>query len=716
MKNARSTRASCEIIGEITLFAIAVASVSIIFTQVSSIPAPADTTDVTIIGKIENGYPVFDLQRGESLGLDTHFILTVAGWEKSIFLQNDLANHEWEIGDRIVLPVEVPNGIEAEAIIVDVKTNSIVFSGVLQEGFTTRFKGGLWHFDEPIWNRIPDEVIDSSGNNNHGVAIGDANIINGILQPQNVKCNNSGYFDGYLDAVKVKTSWTLNITKMITIEAWMKPQVPEFISDIVGVSGTFGYTPYIIHVTGDIFAIVSEDYQKGGLLSTVAIDDEGIVSYCKNLTLGKSTGSNVCQPKITQMTEKTYLVSYIDNKYLVTLKAVNISNTGDIEYKNQLVFTEKSSTNQPNRLGLQKITDNICAIAYWTPTNGGLIKTVSVSPAGMITNTGNMIQFDPASSGDKSRSPFFIHVFGDVFALAYCGPSNHGVLKTFNITSTGNITYTGKMVEFDALSGYEPCLIQVSNNVFALAYRNNMSYGIVKTFKIFNNGSVTPTGNTMAFENILKCYDPYIIYAEEDMYIIVYSSGSTSQSSAKGYFITLRLEPNGVINPLGSRTQFEVPDGETCHYPIIINVENELYAISYTGPIAHTGYLITILIGPHGRGIYKGDSYQIYANMTMVEGYIDGFRVSYYNNSIGLHWHHFALTYNGMTIRLYMNGTVVNETSYPYHRINLTRSPLYFGRFYCGFIDEIAIYDKVLTQEQIRNHFMYPGIPELVPF
>ena len=84
--------------------------------------------------------------------------------------------------------------------------------------------------------------------------------------------------------------------------------------------------------------------------------------------------------------------------------------------------------------------------------------------------------------------------------------------------------------------------------------------------------------------------------------------------------------------------------------------------------------------------------------MTMVEGCINNVYVSYYNNSLGLSWHHFALTYDGMSIRLYVDGTKVNETSYPYHRIKLTKEPLYFGRYYCGFIDEIAIYDKALTQ------------------
>ena len=54
-------------------------------------------------------------------------------------------------------------------------------------------------------------------------------------------------------------------------------------------------------------------------------------------------------------------------------------------YVNQLKFTEESDRNTPNRLSLQKITDNLCAIAYWTPINGGILKTVQVSSTGKIT-------------------------------------------------------------------------------------------------------------------------------------------------------------------------------------------------------------------------------------------------------------------------------------------------------------------------------------------
>jgi hypothetical protein len=99
--------------------------------------------------------------------------------------------------------------------------------------------------------------------------------------------------------------------------------------------------------------------------------------------------------------------------------------------------------------------------------------------------------------------------------------------------------------------------------------------------------------------------------------------------------------------------------------------------------------------------------------MTMAEGYINGVYVSYISNSLGEHWYHYALVYNRQNITLYINGVAVAQTNYT-QRIDVTDKPLYFGRFYCGYLDEIAIYDRALTQEQILNHYQNPGIIDIL--
>ncbi|HWR27287.1 MAG TPA: LamG domain-containing protein [Candidatus Thermoplasmatota archaeon] len=718
MKTPRTTKAVSQIISEILLLAIAIISVSIIYTQVLGAPGPQDTANVTIIGKIEDGHPVFDLQRGESLERDTKIYINIAGgYNKSIysldqlFMQNFIGNQVWNIGEQIVLPSENLTGYggpQVEGTIVDAKTNAIVFWGILQEGIITGHKGGTWHFDEDHWNlNISNEVKDSSGNKNHGIAKNNAIIINGTTQPSNVAHNNSGYFNVLKDAyVRVPSSWSLNISDAITVEAWMKPQLLPPILDIVDLEEKFGYTPYIIYVGGDCYAIVSEDQGKRGTLQTVFIDPEGGITNKSVEYFGNSQGSILLRPMITQMTDSMYLVSFnskIGGNLYIHLRTYNISTDGSIEYTGyELVFQDyTSSANQPNRASLQKITDKLYAIAYWVPNYGGILKTLTISPTGEFdASSVKMIRYDPVAGYE----PSLINVTQNVTALAYRDASNHGILKTFNISSTGDISYTGKTTPFDSSSGYEPSLIQVSGKVYAVAYRNTDNDGLVKTLNLSSNGSIAWTGNMLTFEDNVPCFDPSIIHAEDDFYVVAYSTGNSG--STTGYIMSLKLGKTGsILSQTESRREFKIDGRDRCYNPIILHIYEHLFAISFTGPTDHPGELITINIGtdtyPPHRGITKQDSYGIFANATTVVGSINNIMVS---APISSGWHHFAVTYDGVSIRLYVNGSLKGSTLYPHHQINMTPSDLLFGRNYHGYIDEIAIYDQALTQIQIQNH------------
>jgi len=73
---------------------------------------------------------------------------------------------------------------------------------------------GYWKMDESSWDGTTGEVLDYSGNNNHGTAADDATTVAG-------KFGNAGTFDGTDDYVDSGEDSSLSITEDLTIAAWL---------------------------------------------------------------------------------------------------------------------------------------------------------------------------------------------------------------------------------------------------------------------------------------------------------------------------------------------------------------------------------------------------------------------------------------------------------------------------------------------------------------
>ncbi|MCH7764361.1 MAG: VCBS repeat-containing protein, partial [Candidatus Marinimicrobia bacterium] len=73
-----------------------------------------------------------------------------------------------------------------------------------------------WYLDEPVWTGAADEVIDSSGNNHHG-------MVYGAVQTTNGKIWRAGVFDGVDDYIEVADDPALDLVDNFTLAMWIKP-------------------------------------------------------------------------------------------------------------------------------------------------------------------------------------------------------------------------------------------------------------------------------------------------------------------------------------------------------------------------------------------------------------------------------------------------------------------------------------------------------------
>ncbi len=165
------------------------------------------------------------------------------------------------------------------------------------------------------------------------------------------------------------------------------------------------------------------------------------------------------------------------------LKTVSIAANGDIG--NSAIDTLEYDTANGHEPSITGVSGNIYAIAYRSSNNNGRLKTVSIAANGDI---GNSI-IDTYTFDSYGYEPRIINISEDIYAIAYRGPSNSGNLKTIAIAAGGDIA--GSVIDtmqFDSSNGYSPVIINTSGDIYAIAYRGPSSDGFVKTVEIAGTG------------------------------------------------------------------------------------------------------------------------------------------------------------------------------------------------------------------------------------
>lgn len=720
-----------ETIGAILLLAIAIVIFSVIYINVLADEGPNPNAYLTIEGETENGEAIFEHMLGEGISTDSK-ITIFYGDENNIFasyngpiknLLDPINNGDdvWNIGEKLSyipspdeIPLEFLNKIQISSKIADKHTNSLVFWGILQEGYAGGI-GGVWHLDENSGNIAHD----STCNLNHGIIHG-SNRIGG-------ESSSALMFNGKsTDYVSIESELGLYITESLTVEAWFNP---VFITG--GVGDRFNLNEHAqditwIHISGDIFAFAL--WQSGGTTS-LDVQTINLSKYCApndrlidSIQFDRPNGANGFDPDFIHISGTVYAFSHRwsqNDGYVTTL---NISNNGTIadDIIDRATFESDPPANA-YRSDIIHVSGNIYAIASTEADTGapGNLATLEITPNGDINET--IIDRFEFESGNCSR-PRIYKVFDTNYIIAYSS-SDSGHVKTIEIKDNGSINKTViDSFMFESNRCYESDLIDVSSNpsdesnIYAIAYRGMLDNGYISTIEVKDNGSITK--NTI---DSLK-FDPSIYGGQPDIestnFPNIFAIAYLGPKQA-GYLTTIKIFNNGsILNNTIDTIQFttEGKDSNLQLEPAIVHIEGDIYGIAYKGH-AGQGFLVDFSINESGGfgptegygGIVKDKSYYLTVNKTMAFATINNVTI----NSTGITaniWNHVALTYDRSEICLYINGIKTNNYLYNKKIYFSSNDDLYFGWLYLGGLDEIAIYNYALTPIEIESHYLDPEI------
>lgn len=293
--------------------------------------------------------------------------------------------------------------------------------------------------------------------------------------------------------------------------------------------------PNIIHISGDVYAVVYDVGTADGYIETFTIDSTGQISAASIDT------------------------QIFDSAKAKTVKIIHISG-------------------------------NVYGVYYSGDGDDGYLKTYTIATNGQITNTAiDSLEFDV----QKGKEADMINISGDVYAIQYSGDGDDGYLKTFTIATNGQITDTAiDTLEFDTAKGKGNEIIHISGDTYALLYSGDGDDGMLKTVTIATNGQITDSIIDSLEFNVIKGITPEMINISGDVYAIAYDDG------AGAYVNTYTIAANGQITDTPIDTQ--VVDNSDGLNPQIIHLTDNIYAISYGGA-DDDGFIKTYTIATNGQ-------------------------------------------------------------------------------------------------------------------
>ncbi len=306
-------------------------------------------------------------------------------------------------------------------------------------------------------------------------------------------------------------------------------------------------------------------------------DETGVVNLSRQGagvdTLEFEGPDNIAEPDIIHVSGNVYAVAYehtSDSQGY--LKTFTIDSSGSIGAVVDSFVFDGSQGEYPDII---HVSGDIFAIAYRGPSEDGWVMTVDIDSLGNIGSQQDNHEF--VNSADLNGVGI-VHVTGDVYAVVYSDNNwfwDNGYITTFNIDSSGNIGANTDTLEFDSrCTDFD--VINASGGIFAIAYSGSGSDGWLATVDIDSSGNIGSVQDSYEFETA-NTYEPSIVRVSGGVYAVAYRLGSDDS----GWVKTLRIQPGGAISQTHI-DDFEF-DASGCYMPSMTTMHGDYYAIAYRG-------------------------------------------------------------------------------------------------------------------------------------
>ncbi len=230
------------------------------------------------------------------------------------------------------------------------------------------------------------------------------------------------------------------------------------------------------------------------------------------------------------------------------------------------------------------------AVAYRGPGDDGIVTTFVVNAEGQITKQRvDQLTFDAASVIYLD----IMHVTDDIYAISYRASTKKGTIKTVRISEDGAIgNAVLDTLVFDGSAVAWSDMTFIRGNIYGVAYQGPNNHGYIKTFTIAANGLISDQViDVVKFDTVMG-YNPRVVRRSDDILAVAYRGPDND-----GFLATVGVNAAGQLSDaVLSRYEFDpVNTLETA----IIHISESIVAVAYRG-VGDDGFVVTIAIQANG--------------------------------------------------------------------------------------------------------------------
>ncbi|MCX6666333.1 MAG: type IV pilin N-terminal domain-containing protein [Euryarchaeota archaeon] len=514
-----------------------------------------------------------------------------------------------------------------------------------------------------------------------------------------------------------------------------------------------------IKVSGDVYAIVyNRGDTKAGYVKTFNISSDGKIGksfladykfdsndscfYFDVVALGTSGGY--------QYFAIYYLRNYSTNR-IPTLTTIKIKEDGT-EILRVESWNNPMNYSSPLYPKIVHLANSVYATLYKNNSDGRIVlMTWQISATGVITYRDNLsLASSTTATMTFCYDIILVNETSHLVALVYSNVSQRPVMSTLRIDPTSGVIDDPSIVEtgFDTytLDCIDPQILSVTDNVYAVFFRDSETLWQIKTFFVESGGTcrVLDLGNHWrpglhSGDIWTPIFGSATIHVVGDIFVSALSKGTTSCTTS---FVTFRITPQGEISfdIKADQTRDNIFSSTSKFQKMIsVNEAGHIYAILVQGDNADGG-IATMRVDPIKKTkdiqvIFKNNWCNITSNDTVVMGQFaiknSGGSCQWYSINLSLHysdylgtWKYLGLTFNSTanppTMTFYnfygmsgssplnVTGTMVLPAGSTLYVLMYDEDYVHMG-YYNAIFDEILIHHMDQPQAYFERRYLALG-------